>query len=128
VVKVNIVLWILQILLAVSFVFHSYMIGVQYEQTRTRQGFQWMAAVPSALRKFIAIGELLGGLGLILPALTGIAPWLTPLAAALIALLMLFAASFHLIRREYPNIVLNLLLLGLAAFVAYGRFVIVPLS
>lgn len=64
---------------------------------------------------------------MILPDATGILPWLTPLAAALLALMMLLAAGFHLVRREYPNIVLNLILLALAAFVAYGRFVIVPL-
>ncbi len=64
---------------------------------------------------------------MILPTLTGILPWLTPLAASGLALIMLLAAGFHLVRREYPNIVFNLVLFALAAFVAYGRFVVVPL-
>ena len=123
----NIVLWILQILLALQFVFHAYIFGVQYGQTRTRPGMAWMAQVPGGLRYLISICEVLGGIGLILPALTGILPWLTPLAAALLALLMLLAAGFHLPRREYPNIVFNLILFLMAAFVAYGRFVIAPL-
>ena len=123
----NIVLWILQILVSLMFVFHSYILGVRYEQTQMQQGMKWGGDIPSGLRIFIAICEVLGGVGLILPALTGILPWLTPLAAALLALMMLLAAGFHVTRREYPNIVLNLILLALAAFVAYGRFVIVPL-
>lgn len=66
------------------------------------------------------------GIGIILPALAGILPWLTPWAAVGLALIMLLAAVFHLVRREYANIVFNLVLLVLAAFVAYGRFFIVP--
>ena len=71
--------------------------------------------------------ELLGGLGLLLPALTGILPWLTPLAAAGLALVMLLAMGFHATRRERPVIAFNTVLLLLAVFVAYGRFVSVPL-
>jgi VIT1/CCC1 family predicted Fe2+/Mn2+ transporter len=72
------------------------------------------------------VSELLGGLGLLLPALTGTLPWLTPLAAAGLALIMLLAMGFHATRREAPAIVFNSILLVLAAFVAYGRFVVLP--
>ena len=48
--------------------------------------------------------------------------WLTPLAGAGLVLLMLGAMATHLRRREYPNVVPNLVLLALAGFVAYGRF------
>jgi len=48
----NVVLWILQILLALQFVFHAYIFGVRYEQTKTRRGMEWMADVPSGLRNF----------------------------------------------------------------------------
>lgn len=94
---------------------------------KSQRGGQWVAAIPKGLLTFIVICEFLGGVGVILPALTGILPWLTPLAGALLALLMLLAAGFHLVRREYPNIVFNLVLLALAAVVAYGRFALVPL-
>jgi len=66
-------------------------------------------------------------MGLILPALTGVARWLTPLAALLLALLMAFAIVFHFPRREYPNIVFNAILGILVAAIAYGRFVASPL-
>jgi hypothetical protein len=68
-----------------------------------------------------------GGLGAILPAVTGIQPWLTPLAAALLALVMLLAFVFHIMRREYPNLAINSILFLLAVFVAYGRIVLLPL-
>ncbi len=86
-----------------------------------------MAAVPRPLMTFIGISEILGAVGVILPALTGILKELTPLAALCFVVLMILAAIFHAPRREYPNIVFNLILLALAAFVAYGRLVLVPL-
>jgi uncharacterized membrane protein YphA (DoxX/SURF4 family) len=119
----NIILWILQVLLALAFVAAGYMHGFRAEQMKSQPRMQWVAAVSPGLLKFIAACEILGGVGLILPALTGILPWLTPLAAVGLALIMLLAAGFHLMRREYPSIVFNLVLLVLAAVVAYGRFV-----
>ena len=123
----NIALWIVQVLVGLLFVTHAYMLGLRADQTKSRQGMEWVGAIPRPLLTFIAICEFLGGVGVILPAVTGILPWLTPLAAALLALVMLLAAGFHATRREYPNIVFNVILLALAAFVAYGRFVIAPL-
>lgn len=123
----NIVLWILQVLVGLAFVGAGYSHGFRAEQMKSQQGMQWLGAIPRPLLAFIALCEFLGGVGVILPALTGILPWLTPLAAALLALIMLLAAGFHLPRHEYRNIVINLVLLVLAAFVAYGRFVIAPL-
>src|SRR5258707_14007049 len=77
-----------------------------------------------------AIGglEVLGAIGVVLPALTGILPWLTPLAAEGLVMTMLGAAATHVRRKEYANIVTNIVLLALAAFVIYGRFVAVPLG
>ena len=122
-----IALWIVQVLLGLAFLGAGYGHGFRAEQMKSQQGGQWVAAVPRGLLTFIALCEFLGGVGVILPAVTGILPWLSPLAAALLAVVMLLAAGFHLMRREYPNIVFNLVLLALAALVAYGRFVVVPL-
>jgi hypothetical protein len=63
------------------------------------------------------------GIGLVAPMLTGILPWLTPIAAGGLVLTMLGAMATHLRRGENQMIVVNLALLLLAAFVAYGRFV-----
>ena len=61
------------------------------------------------------------------PALTRILPWLTPLAAAGLVIVMASASVFHIRRQEYPNIAFNLILLVLAAVIAYGRLVVAPL-
>jgi uncharacterized membrane protein YphA (DoxX/SURF4 family) len=121
----NIILWILQILLGLAFIAAGYNHGFNIEKARTQM--QWMTAAPDNLLRFIGVSEILGGLGLILPAVTGILPQLTAWAATGLSLIMILAALFHLRRGEYPAIVINLVLLALAAFVAYGRFVLVPL-
>ena len=124
----NIVLWVLQVLVGLVFVLNgAYTHGFGAAQAKSRPGMQWIGAIPQPLLTFIAICEFLGGVGLILPAATGTLPWLTPLAAGLLAVVMLLAAGYHFVRREYPNIAFNLVLLALAAFLAYGRFVAVPL-
>ena len=70
---------------------------------------------------FIGVCELLGGIGLILPAVTGIKPMLTSLASAGLALVMVLAAGFHIVRSEYVFVVLNLVLAAVAAYIAYQR-------
>ena len=121
----NIALWIVQVLLAGMFLMAGVMKAFQYE--RAKASLPWVKDVPRGLTTFIGISELLGGLGLLLPALTGILPWLTPLAGAGLALIMILSIGFHASRREGPAIAFNSVLLALAAFVAYGRFLIVPL-
>ena len=122
----NTALWVAQGLLGLGFLGAGYTHGFRSEQMKSERRTEWVAAIPKWLLAFIAAFEILGGIGVILPALTGILPWLTPVAAGFFVLLMLLAAGFHLLRREFPIIVFNLILLALAAFVAYGRFVIVP--
>lgn len=120
----NTVVWVVQGLLAAAFL----AAGVnhfQYQRARARMA--WVAAVSPRLLRFIAICELLGAAGVILPAITGVLTWLTPLAAAALGIVMLLAVAFHASRREYPNIAFNLILLLLATAVAYGRLIVVPL-
>lgn len=122
----QIALWIVQVLLAAAFIFAGVRKAFQYE--RARATLSWVKDIPRGLVAFIGICELLGGLGLLLPAITGILPWLTPLAAAGLGLIMLLAIGFHALRREPQAIVINAVLLLLAAFVAYGRFFVLPFS
>jgi uncharacterized membrane protein YphA (DoxX/SURF4 family) len=115
----NIALWIVQILLAAMFLMAGVMKAFQYE--RAKAMLPWVKDVSPGLVTFIGVSELLGGLGLVLPWLTGILPRLTPLAALGLAIIMILAAVFHLRRGEMQGIVMNLVLLVLAVFVAYGR-------
>lgn len=121
----NIALWIVQVLLGAMFVYAGVMKAFQYE--RAKASLPWVKDVPRGLVTFIGISELLGGLGLVLPAITGILPWLTALAGAGLALVMILAIGVHAARREPPAIGFNAVLLMLAAFVAYGRFMVAPL-
>jgi uncharacterized membrane protein YphA (DoxX/SURF4 family) len=122
----NVVLWVVQVLAGVMFIAAGAMKAFRAEQA-AQSGMKWVSDVSHGLVTFIGVSELLGGLGLILPAVSGVLPWLTPLAGACLALVMLLAAGFHLSRKEYNGIPVNLVLFLLAAFVAYGRFVVVPL-
>ena len=71
---------------------------------------------------FIGVCEFLGGVGLILPAMTGVKPRLVPLTAIGLTLIMILAAAFHIVRGEFSFFVpMNLVLGGVAAFIAYGR-------
>ncbi|MGW6503027.1 DoxX family protein [Nonomuraea angiospora] len=88
----------------------------------------WYAAVPQSLIVFIGVLEVLGGVGLILPAMTGVKPKLTPLAAVGLTLTMILAAGFHIMRGEYELVPANLVLGGVAAFIAVGRWKLRPIA
>ena len=120
----EVAVWVAQVLVALAFAFHGYQLAFALEKMRGR--VVWPRDVSNRLLRPIGILEILGALGLILPTLTRVLPWLTALAAACLAVLMVFAIVFHVRRREPFNIVLNAVFLTLAAFIAYGRWVIVP--
>ena len=89
----------------------------------------WFAAVPRPLFIFIGVCEFLGGVGLILPAMTGVKPKLTPIAAFGLALIMIIAAVFHIVRGEYNFFLpINLVLGGVCAFIGYGRLLLKPIA
>ncbi len=117
----NIVLWILQVLLGLFFVWHS-SVMLRPSPERLQTGMKYILEMPSALRVFAGVAEGLAGIALILPGLVRVLTWLTPLAAAGLVVLMVGAIVFHLTRREYPNIGLNAFLAVLAAVIAWGRF------
>jgi hypothetical protein len=80
----------------------------------------WVASLPHLVR-FIGASEIAGSLGLVLPAATRIRPALTSLAALGLVVVMVLAMAFHLSRGEVEALPINLILGGMAAFVAWGR-------
>jgi uncharacterized membrane protein YphA (DoxX/SURF4 family) len=120
----NVVLWLLQLFFGVMFVFHGFM--MLNPPARLNPMMSYVHDLPANLRRFIGVVEVLGGFGLVLPALLNVQPTLTPLAAAGLAFVMVLAAVYHFTRKEYPNIVFNLVLAAAVAFIAYGRFVLLP--
>jgi uncharacterized membrane protein YphA (DoxX/SURF4 family) len=122
----NVVLWALQVVLALAFIVAGAGHAFDFDRASSRPRMGWMTSVGRDRMRIIGLLEVAGGIGLIVPALTGIAPWLTAVAAAGLALLMLAALLFHLARREYPASVVNALLGGLALVAAGGRVLVAP--
>lgn len=122
----NTAVWIVQILLALAFLMAGFMKATQPIEKLKAQ-MKWVESVPPNGVRGIGTVEVLAAVGLILPALTGILPWLTPVAAVGLVLTMIGAMILHIRRGEGAHIAPNIVLLALAAFVAYGRFVAVPL-
>ena len=85
-------------------------------------GGGWTAGVSARFVKTLGVLELLAASGLILPAAVGIAPLLVPVTAACWVLLMVGAMITHGRRGEAPLVLLNLVYLALALFIAWGRF------
>ncbi len=123
----NITLWVLQGLLALVFLMAGLMKATQSREKLASQ-MGWVEDFSQGQIRAIGILEVLGALGLLLPALTGILPTLTPLAAAGLSLTMVGAFLAHLRREnETQKMIGNVVLFALALFVAYGRFVLFPL-
>jgi uncharacterized membrane protein YphA (DoxX/SURF4 family) len=121
----NIALWIVQILLALAFLMAGTMKATQpIEKLMARM--TWVQSVRSWMVRLIGTLEILGAIGLILPAVTGIWSWLTPVAAIGLVLTMIGAMILHSSRREFSGLGVNVVLLLLALFIAYGRFVVAP--
>jgi hypothetical protein len=108
----NIALWIVQGILGLAFILLGSMKA--FHLGKAIAGLSW------GLVTFIGIAELLGGLGLILPKATGVAPFLTPVAAIALGVIMILAAGFHIKRKE--NFGMTIIFLALLIFVAIGRF------
>lgn len=121
----NIALWVAQVLTALAFGQHGYSMLFRVEQARARMA--WTRAVTIPVLRFIGVVEILGAIGLILPAATGVLAWLTVVAAAGLVAIMVLAILFHIARREWPSIVVNLVLGALASFVLYGRVMLEPI-
>lgn len=117
----TIALWILQIVLALMFL----MAGVQKSfQPRAKldESFPWAQDFSLRTVRIVGVAELLAAIGLILPAVTGVLPVLTPIASVGLVIVMALAMNVHRKRGENGAIVFNLVLLVLAAVVAWGRF------
>lgn len=119
----NIALWVAQVLLAGMYGMAGGMKTFQPDGVRKNPQMTWAHDKQDGYIRFVGVSELLGALGMILPVLTGILPWLTPLAAVGLSIIQALAIfSVHLPKREYQVIPVNIVLLMLSVFVAYGRF------
>ncbi|MDN3665777.1 DoxX family protein [Algibacter miyuki] len=117
---INIVLWVAQGLLAIMFIMAGIMKATQPLEALV-ESLPWVKSTPLGLIRFIGISELLGGLGLLIPSIFRFKPFLTVWAALGLALVMLLASGYHASRGEFSAIGVNLVLLALFLFIAWGR-------
>lgn len=120
-------LWVLQLLLALFFLMVGYSHALMPYDEIAQQA-TWMKDVPRALGRFIGYAEFAGGLGLIIPAATRLAPWLTPLAALGLAVIMILAIPFHVSKGEASVIWMHALIAAVAMTIAWGRWRKVPIT
>jgi len=122
----NIVLWILQVLLALLFLFAGGTKLVLPIEVLNGMGSPNQVHLPGLLIRFIGVCEVLGALGLILPGLFRIRPGLTPLAAAGLVIILCGAVVVSVIGDGIATALFPLVVAVLTAFVAYGRWRLVP--
>jgi uncharacterized membrane protein YphA (DoxX/SURF4 family) len=120
----NITLWVLQILLAVAFFAHGWLFLMP---PSPEIAAQMNASLPRWFQLFLGFAEVLAAVGLILPGVAGIVPWLVPYAAGGLVIVMISATVFHVIRGELTSAAITAVLLAMASFIAYARWRIAPI-
>jgi uncharacterized membrane protein YphA (DoxX/SURF4 family) len=120
----NIALWVLQVLLAAAFFAHGWL----FLSPPPEVAQQMNATLPRWFQLFLGVAEVLAAVGLTLPGLTRIMPWLVVWAAGGVMIVTASATAFHLMRGELSSAAITLLLLAMATFVAYMRHRVLPIG
>ena len=121
--SMNVLLWVLQALLAVAFLAHGWLFLFPPAEMVNLMN----AVIPPAFRLFIGVAEVLAAVGLTLPGITRVLPWLIPLAAAGLMIVMLAATMLHGMRGEVGSAISTVVLFIVATFVAYMRWKVNPI-
>jgi|SRR5262245_27707369 len=119
----NILLWVLQALLALAFLAHGWL----FLSPPAELVDQMNASLPRGFQVFLGVAEVLAAVGLTLPGLTRILPWLVVYAAVGIMIVTVSATVFHLARGEMSSAAITLVLFAVATFVAYMRYRVLPI-
>ena len=120
----NIALWVLQFLMAALFFWHG-----QFSVFPPADMVAMINAnIGEGLRVFIGAAEILAAIGLILPGLTRILPWLTALAAAGLMIVMSSATVLHFSRGETASGISAAVIFLLVSVIAYTRWKVAPIA
>src|SRR5688572_22299464 len=119
----NIVLWVVQVLLAAAFFAHGWL----FLSPPAELVEQMNASLPRWFQVFLGVAEVLAAVGLILPGLTRILPWLVTWSSVGVMIVTSSATIYHLARGEMSSAAITLVLLVMATFVAYMRHRVVPI-
>ena len=120
----NIMLWILQVLLAVAFFAHGWLFLCPPPEIVA----QMNATLPRWFQLFLGVAEVLAAVGLTLPGLTRVVPELVAWAAGGVMIVTVSATVLHLVRGEMSSAAITLLLFAMATFVAYMRHRVLPIG
>jgi len=120
----NILLWVLQVLLAVVFIAHGLLLLMPPPEIAA----QMVMSLPRSFWVFLGVAELAAAIGLTLPGLTRVMPWLVSWAAAGIMIVMISATGYHIVRGEISSAAVTFVLLLMATFVAYMRLRVMPIA
>ena len=120
----NILLWVLQALLAAAFLAHGLLLLMPPADIAA----QMTAELPRSFWVFLGVAEVAAAIGITLPGAARILPWLVPSAAAGIMFVMVSATIWHVVRGEISSAVVTLVLLVMATFVAYMRWRVHPIQ
>jgi putative oxidoreductase len=120
---VNILLWVFQVVLAAAFFAH----GLLVLSPPPDIAAQMLASLPRWFWVFLGVAELAAAVGLTLPGVTHIMPWLVSWAAAGVMIVMISATMYHVSRGEFSSAAVTLVLLALSTFVAYMRSKVRPI-
>jgi hypothetical protein len=118
----NTALWVVQSLLGIMML--SLGVLKSFMPVKKLRSLSWTTRSSIGRLRFVGFSELLIGIGLILPQITGIAVWLTSLAAASVCIIMILAIAEHLRYNENNEIWKNVMIFFLAGFVAVGRYML----
>jgi uncharacterized membrane protein YphA (DoxX/SURF4 family) len=120
----NIALWVLQVLMAILFFWHG-----QFSVFPPADMVAMINAnIGEGLRVFIGVAEILAAIGLIVPGLTRILPWVTALAAAGLMIVMSSATVFHVYRGETASAISAAVIFVLVSVIAYTRWKVAPIA
>lgn len=119
----NKLLWGLQVLLAVAFFAHGWLLLFPPAEVAE----QMNASLPRWFQLFLGVAEVLAAVGLTLPGATRIQPRLVPSAAAGVMIVMVSATILHVARGEVSSALITMLLLAVATFIAYMRWRVLPI-
>ena len=120
----NILLWVLQVLLAAVFLAHGLLLLMPPPDIAA----QMLMSLPRGFWVFLGVAEVAAAVGLTLPGLTRINPWLVAWAAGGIMIVMISATIYHVMRNEISSAVVTSVLLIMATFVAYMRLRVMPIA
>lgn len=120
----NILLWVLQVLLAVAFLLHGLLLLMPPAEIAA----QLLMSLPRSFWVFLGVAEIAAAIGLTLPGLTRVMPFLVSWAAVGIMIVMISATGYHIVRGEYGPAATTFVLLIMATFVAYQRSRVLPIA